>query len=62
MEEYDLLVSPDAKLALNSSCMFREPLTHRMIGPSPFKRMGVAMIVFWDRSQDMRLELFLSLP
>ena len=57
-----LLVSLATKLALNSSCMFSEPLTHPLVGPRPFKWMGVAMIVFWPRSQDMGLELLLAFP
>jgi hypothetical protein len=46
----DKLVSSASKLALNCSCMSCEPLAHAMIGPRPFKRMGVPMIVFWPRS------------
>src|SRR5512135_2363842 len=58
----ELLVSPARKLALNSQGMFSEPGTHLLIGPSPFKGMGVPMVVFGPRSQDMRLELLLTLP
>src|SRR5438309_2270073 len=50
------------KLALNSQGMFSELGTHLLIGPGPFKGMGVPMIVFWPRSQDVRLELLLTLP
>ena len=53
------LVSPASKLALNSSCMFSEPLAHLLIGPRPFKGVGVPMVVFGPRSQDMRLEFLL---
>src|SRR5512135_2163337 len=42
--------------------MFSKPGTHLLIGPGPFKGMGVPMVVFWPRSQDMRLELLLILP
>src|SRR5262245_50771176 len=56
------LVSPARKPALNSPGMFREPGTHPLIGPGPFKRMGVPMVIFWPRSQDVRLELVLTLP
>ena len=50
-----------AKLALNCR-MFSEPLTHLLIGPCPFKGVGVPMVVFRPRSQDMRLEFLLTLP
>src|SRR4051812_24482834 len=56
------LVSPARKPALNSQGMFSEPGTHLLIRPGPFKGMGVPMVVFWPRSQDMRLELLLTLP
>src|SRR4051812_9157416 len=56
------LVSPARKPALNSQGMFSEPGTHLLISPGPFKGMGVPMVVFWPRSQDMRLELLLTLP
>src|SRR4051812_42460385 len=42
--------------------MFSEPGTHFLIGPGPFKGMGVPMVVFRPRSQDMRLELLPTLP
>lgn len=51
------LVSPARKLALNSQGMFSEPGTHLLIGPGPLEGMSVPMVVFWPRSQDMRLEL-----
>src|SRR5262245_10157337 len=56
------LVSPARKLALNSSGMFCEPLTHLVIGPGPFKGMGVPMVVFGPGSRRMGLELFPALP
>jgi hypothetical protein len=58
----DRLVSPARKPALNSQGMFSEPGTHLLIGPGPFKGMGVPMVIFWPRSQDMSLELLLTLP
>src|SRR5581483_12343358 len=42
--------------------MFCEPLTHPLIGPSPFNGMGIAVVVFRPGSQYMGLELFLALP
>src|SRR5882757_1789003 len=42
--------------------MFSEPGTHFLIGPGPFKGMGVPMVVFRPRSQDMRFEFLLTLP
>src|SRR3954447_13029029 len=51
-----------AKLALNSEGMFSEPGTHLLIGPGPFKGMGVPMVVFRPRRQDMRLKLLLTRP
>src|SRR5687768_3187809 len=42
--------------------MFRKPGTHPLIGPGPFKGMGVPMVVFRPRGQDMRPELVLTLP
>ena len=50
------------KPALNSRGMFSEPATHLLIRPGPFKGVGVPMVVFRPRSQDMRLELLLALP
>src|SRR6266567_1489293 len=50
------------KPALNSRGMFGEPPTHLLIGPSPFKGVGIAMVVFGPGSQHMGLELFLALP
>src|SRR3954471_16138758 len=57
-----MLVSPARKSALNSQGVFSEPGTHLLIRPGPFKGMGVPMVVFRPRSQDMRLELLLTLP
>src|SRR5262249_59984509 len=56
------LVSLARKLALNSRGVLREPLTHLLIGPSPFKGVGIAVVVFGPGSQDMGLELLLALP
>src|SRR3954447_6223368 len=56
------LVSPARKPALNSLGMFSEPGTHLLIGPGPLEGMSVPMVVFWPRSQDMRLELLLTRP
>src|ERR1035438_10901338 len=42
--------------------MFGKPLTHLLIRPSPLKGVGIAMVVFWPRSQHMGLEFFLALP
>src|SRR5699024_7337462 len=42
----ETLVSPARKPALNSRGMFSEPGTHLLIGPGPFKGMGVPMVVF----------------
>src|SRR6266542_1561297 len=56
------LVSTARKPALNSQGMFSEPGTHLLIRPGPFKGMGVPMVIFWPRSQDMCLELLLTLP
>src|ERR1700688_1313583 len=42
--------------------MFCEPLTHLLIGPSPLKGVGVAVVVLGPGSQHMGLELFLALP
>ena len=57
-----LLVSPARKPALNSGGMFSEPTTHLLVGPCPFNGVGVPMVVFRPRSQDMRLEFLLALP
>src|SRR5450756_2613579 len=56
------LVSSARKPALNSPGMFSEPGTHLLIGPGPFKGMGVPVVVFGPRSQDMRLEFLPTLP
>ena len=61
-EMRDLLVSPARKPALNSGGMFSEPTTHLLVGPCPFNGVGVPMVVFRPRSQDMRLEFLLALP
>src|SRR3954454_14942632 len=42
--------------------MFGEPLTHLLIGPGPFKGMGIAMVVFGPGSQHVGLELSPVLP
>src|SRR2546428_335610 len=42
--------------------MFRKPLTHLLIRPSPFKGVGIAVVVLGPGSQYMRLELLLALP
>src|SRR6266545_2918247 len=62
MECYLRLVSLARKHALNSGGMFREPLTHLLIGPSPITGVGIAVVVFGPGSQHMSLELFLALP
>ncbi len=56
------LVSPARKLALNSLGMFGEPETHLLVGPGPFEGMGVTMVVFRPRRQDVCLEFLLILP
>jgi hypothetical protein len=58
----NLLVSLARKLALNSRGMFSEPATHLLVGPCPFNRVGVPMVVFRPRSRNMRLEFLLTLP
>jgi len=60
--EAQALVSLARKPALNSGGMFCEPLTHLLIGPSPFKGVGVAVVVFGPGSQNMGLKLYLALP
>ena len=60
--ELDKLVSLARKLALNSRGMFSEPATHLLIRPGPFNGMGVPMVVFRPRGQDMSLEFLLTLP
>jgi hypothetical protein len=50
------------KLALNSRGMFSEPAAHLLIRPGPFKGMGVPMVVFGPRGQDVSLEFLLTLP
>src|ERR1700737_1516837 len=39
-----------------------EPLTHLLIRPSPFKGVGISVVVFGPGSQHMGLELVLALP
>jgi len=56
------LVSLARKRALNSRGMFSEPATHLLVGPCPFNGVGVPMVVFRPRSQNMRLEFLLTLP
>src|SRR5215204_5401587 len=39
-----------------------EPLTHLLIRPSPFKGVGISVVVFRPGSQHVSLELVLALP
>ena len=56
------LVSLASIPALNSRSMLGKPLTHLLVGPGPFKGVGVAMIVFGPRSQHVGLEFLLAVP
>src|SRR5262245_3459764 len=59
---HESLVSLARKPALNSRGVLCEPLTHLLIGPGPFKGVGIAVVVFGPGSQHMGLELLLALP
>jgi hypothetical protein len=61
-ERGNALVSLASKLALNCSHMLSEPLPHLLIGPRPLEGVGVPMIVFRPRGQDVGLERPLALP
>src|SRR5438105_264124 len=50
------------KLALNSWGVFGKPGSHLLVGPGPFKGMGVAVVVFGPRGRDVGLELLPALP
>ena len=58
----DQLVFLARKLALNSRGMFSEPAAHLLIRPGPFNGMGVPMVVFGPRGQNVSLEFLLTLP
>ena len=45
--EWTRLVSPDTKDATNSVRMLGEPLTHRLVGPIPLRRVCIEPVVFW---------------
>src|ERR1700710_79584 len=42
--------------------MISEPLTHLLIRPGPFERMGIPAVVFGPGSQHVSLEPLLGLP
>jgi hypothetical protein len=42
--------------------MFSKPLSHFLIGPGPFKRMGIQLIVLWPSGVDVVDQLLAAVP
>jgi hypothetical protein len=48
--------------ARNSVAMFFEPSTHFVIGPGPFNRLGITVVVFGPRPHDVLDESVTTVP
>jgi hypothetical protein len=42
--------------------LFSKPLSHFLIGPGPFKRMGIQLIVLWPSGVDVVDQFLAAVP